>query len=230
MIIKGCASADQLQKIAIFHDLDPSQIQNLLTFSAVREYLAGEILMHEGDRLPQQLYALIEGLLEIKKTSINGKETLLRLVTAGEVFAAPAIFGDGMAPATIVCRVPAQVLTLKREALLQAISQSPEISLKILELFNQRLQQLQNTVHGLTSERAIVRLIKLLQYYQERDGTCPVAEGDQLNIQLPYDQLARSIGISYEECVRLFKHLKGVVSYQRGGKIIIQDQQKFLNL
>ena len=230
MIIKGCASASQLQQIAIFRDLESSQIQPLLTFSAVREYLAGEILMHEGDRLPQQLYGLIEGLLEIKKTSVNGKESLLRLVTAGELFAAPGIFWDGMAPATIVCRIPAQVLTLKREAVLQAIAQTPDISLRILNVFSERLQQLHHTVHGLISERAIVRLVKLMQYYQERDGTCPVAEGELLNIQLPYDQLARSIGITYEECVRLFKQLKGIVRYQRGGKIIIQDRQKFLNL
>ena len=37
-----------------------------------------------------------------------------------------------------------------------------------------------------------------------------------------------SIGISDEECVRLFKQLKEFkgISYQKGGKIIISDRQK----
>ncbi|MEG4274780.1 helix-turn-helix domain-containing protein [Microcoleus sp. M2_B4] len=39
----------------------------------------------------------------------------------------------------------------------------------------------------------------------------------------PYYQIARSIGITYEECVRLFKKLKPFVCYIRGGKIIVLD-------
>lgn len=226
MILKGCSSIAQLKQISIFQDLAIAELESLIPYSYVRKYQGGEIVMQEGDRLPQQLHALISGKLEIKKTADNGKETIVRLIPPGELFAAPAMFGNGIAPAMVVCQVDSAVLTIERDALLQAIAHSPEISLKILEVFNQRLQQLHHTVHGLISERAIVRLVRLIEYYCDRDGTQTVAEGELLNIQLPYYQLARSIGISYEECVRLFKQLKGTVSYQRGGKIIISDRQK----
>ncbi len=226
MLVKGCSSITQLKQISIFQDLATTQLESLIPYSYVREYQQGEIVIHEGDRIPQQLHALITGRLEIKKTTVKGKETVVRLIPAGELFAAPAIFGNRISPATVICQVESQVLTIDREALLKAISNSPEISLRILEVFNQRLQQLHNTVHGLISERAIVRLVRVIQYYRDRDGTYSVAEGDHLNIQLPYYQIARSIGITYEECVRLFKKLKGVVIYQRGGKIIVKDWEK----
>ncbi len=226
MIIKGCSSIDQLKQISIFQDLATVELENLIPYSYVREYQQNEIIMQEGDRIPQQLYALITGRLEIKKTAPNGKETLVRLIPPGELFAAPAIFGNGISPAMVICQIESQILTIDREALLKAISYSPEISLRILEVFNQRLQQLHNTVHGLISERAMVRLIKLIQYYKDRDGTYSIPEGDCLNSKLPYYQIARSIGITYEECVRLFKKLKGIVIYQRGGKIIIPDWKK----
>ena len=226
MIVQGCSSIAQLQQISIFQDLAPTQIQNLIPYSSVREYQSGEIVIHEGDRLTEKLHALITGRLEIKKTTANGKETVIRLIPAGELFAAPAIFGNGIAPATVICQVKSQILTIEREALLETISHTPEISLKIIEVFNQRLQQLHNTVQGLTSERAMVRLVKLIQYYSDRDGTYSVAEGDRLSINLPYYQIACSIGITYEECVRLFKKLKGILIYQRRGKIIVQDWEK----
>lgn len=226
MILKGCASLSQLQQISLFQDLTSSHIESLLPYSYVREYQANEIIMHEGDRLPEQLHCLVTGVLEIKKTSVNGKETVMRLIPAGEIFAAPAIFGNGIAPATVISQIPSQVLTIERDALLNAIAQTPEISLRILQVFNQRLQQLHNTVHGLISERAIVRLVKLIEYYGERDGVQKVSEGELLNTKLPYYQLARSIGITYEECVRLFKGLKEIVIYRRGGKIIVRDWQK----
>ena len=226
MIVKGCSSIAQLKQISIFQDLATNQLESLVPYSNVREYQQDEIVMQEGDRIPQQLHALITGRLEIKKTAANGKETLVRLIPAGELFAAPAIFGNGISPAMVICQLESQVLTIDREALLKAISQSPEISLRILEIFNQRLQQLHNTVHGLISERAMVRLIRLIQYYRDRDGTHAKLGGDCLNIKLPYYQIARSIGITYEECVRLFKKLKGIVIYKRGGTIIIQDWEK----
>ena len=211
MIVKGCSSIAQLKQVSIFQDLATVQLESLVPYSYVREYQENEIVMHEGDVLPQQLHALIVGKLEIKKTAANGKETVLRIIPAGELFAAPAIFGNGISPATVICKV---------------ISQSPEISLKILEVFNQRLQQLHNTVHGLISERAIVRLVRLIQYYRHRDGTHTETEGDSLNIKLPYYQIARSIGITYEECVRLFHKLKEILIYKRGGKIIVKDWDK----
>ena len=226
MIIKNCSSITQLQQISIFQNLATTQLESLLYYSYVREYQQSEIIIHEGEQLPQQLHALITGGLEIKKTAVNGKETVVRLIPAGELFAAPAIFGNGIAPATVICQVKSQVLTIERDALLQVISKSPEISLRIVEVFNQRLQQLHNTVHGLISERAMVRLVRLIQYYRDRDGTYDLAEGNCLNIKLPYYQIARSIGITYEECVRLFKKLKGIVIYKRGGQIIVQDWGK----
>jgi hypothetical protein len=47
-----------------------------------------------------------------------------------------------------------------------------------------------------------------------------------LRSPLPYYQIARSIGITYEECVRLFKPIQAIVHYSRGGKILILDQGK----
>jgi CRP-like cAMP-binding protein len=226
MIVKGCSSIAQLKQISIFQDLAAKQLESLIPYSYVREYLLNEIVMQEGDLIPQKLYALITGRLEIKKTAANGKETVMRLIPPGELFAAPAIFGNGISPATVICQLESQILTIDRDALLQAISHSPEISLRILEVFNQRLQQLHNTVHGLISERAIVRLVRLIEYYRDRDGTHSLGEDDCLNIKLPYYQIARSIGITYEECVRLFTKLKGIVIYKRGGKIIVRDWQQ----
>jgi CRP-like cAMP-binding protein len=226
MLLKGCSSIEQFKQISIFQDLETNQLESLIPYSYVREYQKDEIVIQEGDRLPSQLHALIEGILQIKKTATNGKETLVRLIPAGEIFAAPAIFGNGISPATVVCQVDSQVLTIEREALLEAIRHTPEIALRILEVFNQRLQQLHNTVHGLISERAIARLIRLIQYYARRDGTYSVEQGDCLNVNISYYQLARSVGITYEECVGLFKKMKQIISYQRGGKIIIKNWQE----
>ena len=92
-------------------------------------------------------------------------------------------------------------------------------------VFNQRLQQLHDTVHGLVSERAIVRLSRLILYSASQDGTEQTAAGFVLKSKLSYYQIARSIGITYEECLRLIKSIKSIVAYSRGGKITILDKK-----
>ena len=219
------ATVEQLSKIRIFGDLEPSELEGLQPFSQVQHYQQGEILMQEGDRLPARLYSLLMGSLRVTKTAPTGKETILRTLLPGEIFAAPAIFGNGIAPATVTAERNCQILTVERDGLVDAIRQTPEIALRMLSVFNQRLQRLHNTVHGLVSERAIVRLAQFIQYFAAHYGTETTPEGQQLKVKLSYYQIARSIGITYEECVRLFKTIQSVVTYSRGGKITVLDSE-----
>ena len=218
------ATLEQLMAIEIFANLKSIELARLQPCAQVRHYQQGETVMGEGDRLPAKLYALSEGVLQIAKTATTGKETILRTLSAGEFFAAPAFLGNGIAPATVTAKSDCWVLTLDRSTLLEAIQHHPDIALQMMQVLNQRIQQLHETVHGLVSERAIVRLAQFIQRSALQSGTIPSASGQQLNAKLPYYQIARSIGITYEECVRLFKSIHAIVIYQRG-KLTILDEQ-----
>ena len=160
----------------------------------------------------------------MQKIAPSGKETTLRQLPSGELFAAPALFGDGIATATVTAFKPSQIVTIPKADLLDAIQQEPHVALQILQCFNQRLQEMHQTIHGLISERAVVRLARLIQYMADRYGVEQTSEGACLNTKLPHQQLARMVGITYEESVRLIKKdLATIVQYDRGGVITIQD-------
>ncbi|MGL5925025.1 Crp/Fnr family transcriptional regulator [Chroococcidiopsis sp.] len=220
------ATTEQLQQISIFSGLEPEQLAYLKPHTLVKNYLRGEIILHEGDRLPAKLFSVLSGTIQVKKTASTGKETILRTLSAGELFAAPSLFGNGISPATVVSDRDCQILTVDRTVLLEMIRQTPEIALRILVMMNDRLQHLHSTVHGLASERAIVRLARLIHTSVEEEGTESTTAGLCLRSRLPYYQIARSIGITYEECVRLFKQLQPIVSYHRGGQIVLRDRHK----
>lgn len=167
---------------------------------------------------------LQSGSIQITKTASTGKQTILRTLPAGEIFAAPALLGDSIAPATVRAICDCQILIL-RDALLQAIGQNPEIALRMLIIFNSRLQQLHEIVNRLVSERAIVRLARFIQYFAVQYGTETTKLGECLKVKLPYYQIAWSISITYEECMRLIKSIKSIISYSRGGKITVLDSK-----
>jgi CRP/FNR family transcriptional regulator, cyclic AMP receptor protein len=216
---------EQLRQIPLFSGVDLNQLVQLQTHAVVKQYLREEIILHEGDRLPAQLFAVLSGRIEIKKTAATGKETILRMLPAGELFAAPALFGNGVAPATVVAKQNCQILTVERTTLLRMIQNTPEVALQIIAVLTERLQHLHQVVHGLASERAIVRLAQFIQAAAIAEGTDVTDQGLQLRSRLPYYQIARSIGITYEECVRLFKELP-MIRYHRGGKILLLDAEQ----
>ncbi|MBE9189187.1 Crp/Fnr family transcriptional regulator [Gloeocapsopsis crepidinum LEGE 06123] len=219
------ASIEQISQVSVLAGLETLDKFKLQPYTQIRQYCQGEIVFHEGDRLLAKLYALIDGELRVTKIATTGKETILRTLTLGEIFAAPALLGDGIAPATVTAETNCQILTVERDALLTTIQQNPDIALKMLMVFNSRLQQLHETVHGLVSERAIVRLARLIHYSAVEYGTQTTKDGEFLRVKLPYYRIARSIGITYEECLRLIKSLSCLV-YHRGGRIAVLDMEK----
>lgn len=218
------ATVQQLEKVFVFSNLDSKILSQLVKASTVTLYQKGDVIIYEGDPFPVKLHAIIDGLLMVKKVAASGKETVLRQLYSGEMFAAPALFGDGIAPATVSALQASQIITIEKSALLTAIQSQPEIALQILQYFNQRLQEMHQTIHSLISEKAVVRLARLIQYTASQYGTQQTPAGAGLNQKLPYQQMARMIGITYEECVRIMKKdLAAIVKYDRGGAITIQD-------
>ncbi len=218
------ATAEQLAILNIFAQLDPQALEPLVDASLVQGYQRGDILIHEGDRFPPKLHAILDGRLLVQKIAASGKETTLRQLSAGEMFAAPALFGDSIAPATVTALRDTRIVTIDKAALLSAIQSTPEIALQILQCFNQRLQEMHQTIHGLISERAVVRLARLILYTADRYGTELTEAGARLNTKLPHQQMARMVGITYEESVRMIKKdLHTAIEYNRGGVIIIRD-------
>ena len=220
------ATIEQLQQILVLSKLDHEQLVQLQPHALIKQYARGDIILHEGDRLPAQLFAVLSGRVAVKKTASTGKETVLRTLPAGELFAAPALFGNSTAPATVVAEQTCQILTIERPILLAMIQDTPELALQIIAVLNERLQHLHQVVHGLASERAIVRLAQHIQAAAIAEGTRETAQGLLLRSPLPYAQVAGSIGITYEECARLFKQLQSIVQYSRGGKILVLDWAK----
>jgi CRP/FNR family transcriptional regulator, cyclic AMP receptor protein len=223
---------EQLQQISLFSGLNLDQLKQLQTDAVLKQYSRGEIILLEGNQLPAKLFAVMSGRIEIKKTSSTGKETILRTLSTGEIFAAPAFvlcdnnLVPNLAPATVVAIQDCQILTIKRTALLELIQNTPEIALQIIAVLTDRLQHLHQVVHGLASERAIVRLAQFIETSAIAEGSDVNEKGLQLRSRLTYYQIARSIGITYEECVRLFKQIEEILTYHRGGKILVLDQGK----
>lgn len=220
------ATCQQIASLEIFANLELKILSEIAANSSLSSYQKNAIIIREGDLFAAQLHAIVTGSVVVQKIAPSGKETTLRQLSSGEMFAAPALFGDRIAPATVIALTDVQIVTIDKDKLMAAIQRSPEIALQILSCFNQRLQEMHRTIHGLISEKAVVRLARLIDYTASRYGTDQNNRGKSLKAKLPHQQMSRMVGITYEECVRLIrKDLDQIVIYERGGIITIQDYE-----
>ncbi len=225
------ATPEQIGRLTIFSDLEITSLLDLVSGSTWRSYAKGEVVMQEDQALSPHLHGLIAGTLLTSKFSSSGKETVFRMLLAGEMFASPVLFGNGLAPATVTAVEPAEVITIPREALLSSVREHPEVALRVFRHLTRRIQEMHQTIHGLISERALVRLCRLLQVTVSVSGVDATPGGDVIRTLMPYQRMAGMLGITYEECVRLMNgELKGIIRYRRGGMITILDHGALASL
>lgn len=169
-------TSEQLRQISIFAELEPEQLLHLQAHVRVQHYGQGKIILHEGDRLPAKLFAVFSGVIQIEKTASTGKETILRTLPAGKVFAAPTLFSDGISPAAFATDQDCHIFTIDRSVLVALIQQTAEVAFRIISLLNDRIQKLHSTVHGLVSERAIASLCLILAVAARENAVVTTAE------------------------------------------------------
>lgn len=221
---KGCS----LHELDFFKGLSEQELRELEERSSCRSFAAGDVLFYEKEPLAAKLRFVCHGQLQIHKSAASGKETIVRLIRPGEVFAVAALFDQQLAPATVTATVESVVLEIPLEDFQAHLTRYPLMAIKLLAAFAQRLKDLQETLHTVASERARARLAALILRTLDRGGGTPVDGGIRLSTRLPHAVMSRMVGITYEECVRLIRdwsHEPAILQYQRGGLLTIRDRE-----
>ena len=157
----------QLGGLPYFKALDPPMLARLARGAVWRAYAAGEPVFHEGDLSPG-LYYLASGWLKVTKSSVGGREQVLRYLGPGETFNEIGAFSRRSNPATAIALEPAGVWLLQRETIAQLAREQPQLAQRIIETMADRVIELVNLVADLSLRSVTGRLARLL--LDEADG------------------------------------------------------------
>lgn len=212
-------ATDLLASIPLFAELDEAQLARIAAVSHAHWLEPGECVIREAEPMPPYFHALLVGTVQIVKSALSGKETTIRLIRPGEIFAWAALLDDGPAPATARAMTRCRVVRIPHHAMSMLMAQEPALAMRLLATLCDRLRDLHEQLHAVISERARTRLARLILRHVDRDGAAPTP--------LPHQVLARMAGITYEESVRIVGEWshgpRPLVSYGRGGRIAVLD-------
>lgn len=150
-----------LRELALFRGLDDAILHELATGARWREVGEGEIVVLEGEAV-SSLYYLQYGWLKVVKTSVAGREQILRFLEPNDTFNEVGVFSDLPNPATVIALEPAGIWLIPRDLLIRLLAEHPAFSRHVIAKLAERMLHLVSLVTDLSLRSVMGRLARLL--------------------------------------------------------------------
>lgn len=223
---KDCEHASCVNLVPIFNHLD-SEAQNIIASRANTKMLKrNEYLYQAGDQ-DDSLYIIHQGQVRITHLSESGKEQLIRLLNPGDFTGEWTIFTEDndhehFAQATR----NTNVCVISRKKFQGLLNEHPEISMAILKVMSNRLQESQRQTASVAIEQVVNRIIYYLEDLARLD------DKDETIVQLPMSRkdLASYLGTTPETISRKFKELEdqGLINQLPKNQVHIPSVEELL--
>jgi len=83
-----------LSNVELFRGIDDADLDRLVDTAEPRSFSRGDIVFTEGDD-PSELFVVLDGRIAIANKSIDGRESVMALMEAGDLFGEMPLF-DGL--------------------------------------------------------------------------------------------------------------------------------------
>ncbi|MFD1773683.1 Crp/Fnr family transcriptional regulator [Paenibacillus rhizophilus] len=191
------------RKVPIFASLTDQDLSRIGAMIKHRKYVKGQPLILE-EQPSDTLFIIRRGHVKLSKMTPQGKEQILRILTAGEFFGELSIFGGGeLSNFSAYALQDTDICKLTRADMETIITANPDISLRLLKAVTQRLAHTENLAQSLATKDPEIRIAHMIlelsvKYGKLRDGS--------LDIQLPLsrEEMANYVGVTRETISRKF--------------------------
>ncbi len=151
----------RLQTFEFLRGLDNNTLTGLAKSARWKVFPPNAIVFWEGN-IETDLYYLQYGSLKVLKTSPDGREQVLRFISAGEIFNEVGVLAKRANPATAVALEESGIWLIPREALEKIVLAHPYTALQIIQNMADKIIELVTFASDLSLKTVEARFIKLL--------------------------------------------------------------------
>lgn len=212
--------AKQLSCIPLFQGLEPQYLQTLARIAIKKFFSRGEIVFAEGDP-GIGFHIITSGRIKVYKTSPEGKEQILHIMSPGEPFGEVPVFTGQRFPAYAEALIDTNTLFIPRNDFIALIRTEPSVALSMLSVLSMRLKEFTGLIEGLSLREVPGRLAAYLLYVSEGEGGT-----DEVNLEISKTQLASILGTIPETLSRILARMtrEGIINSDDKRHIRICDR------
>jgi CRP/FNR family transcriptional regulator, cyclic AMP receptor protein len=184
-----------LSRLPLFAALDVESATSLEAAMTTRSVPRGHVVFREGDP-GDRLFVVLDGKVKIWRAAPDGRENLLAVLGAGEMFGELSLFDPGPRTASVSAVTDSRLASLGHDGL-RPILDRPGVGGQLLQALAQRLRRTNESLADLVFTDVPGRVAKALLDLAEKFGT-ETAEGTRVQHDLTQEELAQLVGASRE--------------------------------
>jgi CRP/FNR family transcriptional regulator len=199
-----------IRNAKFFSGLSEAACKRLAELSSRRMIAKRDLLFMEGSE-GKAVYLLTSGSIQLVKTNMDGKETVIKTVKQGELFAEVILFEKSRYPVTAVACTEAEVIELPRSGFLKLLD-AADFRNEFMAMLMHKQRYLAERIQQLTSMDAEARFVEFLrEHYGEKEKITP---------DIPKKDIASAIDATPETFSRLLQKLEKRGGFAWKGKTI----------
>ncbi|MGH7115402.1 MAG: Crp/Fnr family transcriptional regulator, partial [Stellaceae bacterium] len=183
---------------------------------------AGQEIFAKGSP-GQSLMAVLSGSVRISSISLAGREIVLNIIDAGEIFGEIAMLDGGERSGDATAITDCELLVLNRRDLMPFLENRHDICLMLIRILCQRLRRTSEQVEDLLFRHLEARVAKALLHLAQRSQRRDV-NSMALQLHLSQTELGHIVGSSRESVNKQLQvwHKAGLIDLAKG-TIVIRD-------
>lgn len=199
-----------LRRHPFFSELSESDLERLVSYAVVRTYPTGTPIFRKGTP-GEAMMVVLSGSVRIASGSTSGREVVLNVIGAGQVFGEIALIDGRNRTADAIAGADCKLMILRRRDFLPFLDAHPALARRFLVVLCERLRRTTEQVEDVIFRDLDVRLAKiLLTLVADADGPAVVPLSQQ--------ELGRRLGISRESINKQLNRWRedGLIDLSRG--------------
>lgn len=216
-------------KLEIFAKLTAAEQDELLREARSVRYAKGSAVFDQGAEA-DRFFLLLHGHLRVEKTTPQGNQTVVRYVSAGELFGVAQAMNIARYPATAVAVVDSIALVWPSSSWQRLIARYPSLAASALQTVGSRLQDTQTRVMEISSEQVEQRVAHTLLRLVKQAGR-KVDTGIEIDFPISRQDIAEMTGTTLHTVSRILSAWEsdGLVEGGRQ-RVVLRDAQRLRDL
>ncbi|CAH0345783.1 Crp/Fnr family transcriptional regulator [Bacillus sp. CECT 9360] len=214
-----------LQEVSLFKGLSEEEIQPIVEISNMHIYRQRSYVFMQGDKL-DRVFFIHSGKVKIYKTDVTGKEQIVSILQAGEMFPHAGFFRRGSFPAHAEILETAQLIVTPIADFEKILIHYPELCIKLFNVLGEKIVDLQNRLEEQILHNTYEQIIMLLLRLCKSNGK-QIDDGYKITTHFTNRELANMIGTSRESVNRTINQLrkKALIDLDESGCFIINPDK-----
>ncbi|MDT8861395.1 Crp/Fnr family transcriptional regulator [Alkalihalobacillus sp. MEB130] len=219
--MKAAAIKRHLQGVSLFKGLSEEELEQIVGIAQLRPYAARSFVFMQGDLL-DRVFFIYSGKVKIHKTDVAGKEQIVSILQAGDMFPHAGFFRGGDFPAHAEIIETAELIVIPVGSFEKILLTYPELCVKMFKMLGEKIVDLQNRLEEKILRDTYEQIVMLLLRLCKSNGVM-LGGNYKFTSHFTNRELANMIGTSRETINRTISQLrkKNVIALDEEGFFVI---------